>query len=317
MRGSRNIRTGIDIGSHSVKLVRGLGDRGLESLTHHGIETWEGGRDVDRAAAALASLMERLELDRRKLGRLATAVDGWDGSCREVVTQALEDEEFARALPYEARRHLNLEGMEHPVIAGQVLGPVVGGQAEEGNRNRVLLAAVPRARREYALSVLERIGLEPELVDLEPLAGLNALFASGIEDDGGKEAIGLLDLGAGAVGFAVGCRSGGLMSRVVGSGLGGLSEPERQTFIAALVDRVAETITYFRGRFHRKVRSVVLSGNGAGLTELVDNLSTALDCGVQVADPLAPFGFVPDTEGEGALYVTACGLCQRGGAANV
>ena len=312
MLASRNARTGIDIGSHSIKLVRGLGDQRLRTVTHHGREVWAGDRNPAQAGDALAALLRRLGLDRKQLGRVATAVDGWDGGCREVTAPALGAIDFVRALPYEARRFLNLETIPQPVLAGQVLGPAPQDPEAGGACNRVLLTAIPGAQRDFVLAALDRVGIEPAIIDLEPLAGLNALFAAGVADDGGQDAVGLLDLGASHAGLVLASRSGGLLSRIVGPGLTkGAPGAVHSAYIATLSEQVAETITFFRGRFHRRVASLVLAGGGARLPDLSSSLAQALDCGVVLADPLAGFGTAP-ANGESPLYLTACGLCQWG-----
>ena len=106
------IRTGIDLGTGSVKLVRGEGEPVLERTTHLGIEDWdaaENGDDAARAAGALRRLLDRLKLAKSRLGSIAVAVGGDDASLREVVMPSLTEEELRQALPFEAQKHLNLE----------------------------------------------------------------------------------------------------------------------------------------------------------------------------------------------------------------
>ncbi len=175
MFGLTTARTGIDVGSTSVKLVRGTGRTRLERITHAGIEPC--GADAESAAAALKALMKRLSLGRRQLGRVAVTVGWQDAMVQEALTPPLDEDDLQQALPFEAPKHLNLEGVDDPVLAGQLMDLVTLDDAEGSVEQRVLLAAVPREARDHVLTILARAGIEPQIVDLEPLAGLNELFA--------------------------------------------------------------------------------------------------------------------------------------------
>ena len=57
-----------------VKLVRSVGTRRMNRITHLGIEDWDTagiGDDVSRAATALRRLLQRLGLRKGQLGRIA------------------------------------------------------------------------------------------------------------------------------------------------------------------------------------------------------------------------------------------------------
>ena len=91
-------RTGIDLGSSCVKIVRGTGTTSLSEVTHVGFEPWEGDgseKDVEKAAGALRDLLDRLHLNRTRLGRVAVSVGGGDTCLREVTMPPLTPEEFA------------------------------------------------------------------------------------------------------------------------------------------------------------------------------------------------------------------------------
>ena len=79
MIGPRMVRTGIDLGTGSVKLLVGEGSPRLERVLHAGSEEWDpadAADDVGRAAAALARLLKRLNLHRKQLGHIAVGING-------------------------------------------------------------------------------------------------------------------------------------------------------------------------------------------------------------------------------------------------
>ncbi|MBI5836768.1 MAG: pilus assembly protein PilM [Candidatus Eisenbacteria bacterium] len=314
-----SVRTGIDLGTSGIKLVRGSGSPRLEQVTHLGVQDWVGGGsapDVEAAAAALQQLLGRLGLGRGQLGHLAVAIGGQEASLREVVLPPLTDAELRQTLPYAARQHLDLEGMTSPVLDAQILGPAPPNQPGGPAQTRALLVAAPALQRDFPVRVLARVGLVPEVVDLEPLAGLNALLGCAKMKPGNDDAVALLDLGARRAALHVSGSSGGLLSRVVGEGVGPRREPaEVRTFAAELASQVKETLVFYRGRFRREVGGVYLSGGGASLPGLADLLARGLgECPVSILDPLAGLtraaGVMENGEGISARFATACGLCR-------
>jgi len=318
--GNQTTRTGIDIGSTSVKLVRGTGRGRLERLTHAGSEPYSAtspAQRVETAAEALKTLLSRLGLGRRKLGRIAVNVGWQEAMVQEAITPPLDENELARALPFESRNHMNLDDMVDPVIQGQILGAAASDEEGAAEQSRILMAAVPREARDFPLEVLGRLGLEPEILDLEPLAGLNELFArlDDLEETG--DVLGLIDLGGRHAALHMVGRDGGLLSRNLGPGSSrDDGTAEQDLYTRRLADKIQQTLTYYRGRNRREVDSLYVIGGGAYAAGRLESLSETLDRPVSLLDPLAA-----DDEGilgddtdnvQGAELATACGLCRWG-----
>ena len=90
-------RTGIDIGTAFIKLVRSEGKRSLERLTHFDSEPWDGSdrqKRVAHAAEALSNLLQRNGLRRRKLGRIVASCGWQEHAVREVSLPRLSQEEL-------------------------------------------------------------------------------------------------------------------------------------------------------------------------------------------------------------------------------
>lgn len=314
----RGVRTGIDLGTTSVKLVRGYGGASLECVTHAGVEplaTHGGARDPQETAAALRRLLERLRLKGPQLGLLATAVGGPEVACREVLTAAMPEETLSRALPFEARKYLDLENMTAPVLDYQVLGRAGEFTPGSGPQMRVLFAAAPREARDFPVEVLRLAGLEPDVVDLEPLAALNALAATSATMVGDEQAAGLLDLGGSRATLHLWARAGGLLSRDVGEAAPALAPAdEGEAYGRSLAVPVRETVTFFRGRHRREVAAVLLSGGGARFPGIERALTQALGIPCRALDPLQ--GLAVEADGcadaiKGTMrFTTACGLCR-------
>lgn len=312
------IRTGIDLGSASVKLVRGRGATQLERITHIGCAEWgptELGDAVERAANGLRRLMRQLRLKTRSLGHVAVAARGEGASLREIRLPTLTEEELRAALPFEARKHLDLEGMESPLVASQILGPAEGESADETAGLRALLVAVPSSAREFPLRVLARLGLEPEVIDLEPLANLNALLGQIGAAQDGVAAWGLLHVGTQRATLQLIGRRGGLLSRTIEQGVPGASEGRIPTdCIARLVKGVRDTLVHYRGRYRLEVDRIYASGAGVSQGDFIRMLREALGLEVIALDPFGDLAEgahgIESLSESRANFVTACGLCR-------
>jgi type IV pilus assembly protein PilM len=311
-------RTGIDLGSSSVKLVRGEGTPQLTRFSHVGLESWEADgseADIGRASVALKRLLRRLKLNKRRLGRVAVALTGPEVSFREVLMPQFTPEELQSALPFEAKKHLNIEGMESPILDAQILGPAPAADEEAQGQMRVLLAATPKAHRDFPLQVLAQAGLEPDVIDIESLAALNELLAHPAASQASDQAVALLDIGGRHTRLHITSRSGGLLSRRIGSGLSPqANEAEVIALLSSLGERILETFTFYRGRYRREVQDICLAGGGALVPDIADALGRIVGRAVEVLDPLA--GLSKSVRGYesaaamGPRFVTACGLCR-------
>jgi len=314
----RKVRTGIDLGTGSVKLVRGEGNPALERISHVGLEDWdprETGSDVVRARGALRRILDRLGLTKSRLGPIAVAVSGEEASLREVVLPSLTDAELRQALPFEAQKHLSVEEMASPIIGFQVLGTAPAAEDGGPRQIRVLLAATARARREFPLEVLAGLGLEPQVIDLEPLAGLNALLATAPSEHTQVGAIALLDLGARWSQLHITQREGKLLTRQIraaGEEADGVERvPES---LQRLTRWTRETFTFYRSKHREEIVRVFVCGGGALVPNICDSLADVLNLPVSILDPLDRLAEsargAEEHKAGGARFVTACGLCR-------
>jgi len=313
--GNNSARTGIDLGTGSVKLVRGVGNGRLNKITHVGFTSWDGDGFTDsskRAEDALRRLMDRLKLSSRKLGKVAVAVSMQEASVREIMMPPMDENDLAKAIGFEARKHLDLEDMIAPVIGSQFLGRTEDNG--KGEQSRVLLAAIPKPVRDFPLQVLSAAGIDAEVVDLESLASLNALFAVNNDLEQGT-ALGLIDLGNWHVEMHLACRAGGLVSRRVGPGVPEKDDPDLLAdYFEDLAAQINETLTFYRGRYRHDIADVYLSGGGALVPNLATELGKAVGRPLKVLDPLGDLankaeGFKSADEFR-PRFTAACGLCR-------
>jgi Tfp pilus assembly PilM family ATPase len=317
MAASSFVRTGIDLGSAAVKLMRAEGGAVIRRLTHAGLETWDpeaAGNEVARAAGALQRLLRSLGLTRRMLGRIAVAAVDDDSAIREVVVPMMPEEDLRRALPFEAKRHLYYDGMDSPALDAQVLGTANAVEEEGGPAMRALLVAVPGKHRDFALSALAAADLEPEVIDLEPLATLNA--ATWLERESGPTAgpVAVLDLGRMRTRLTITHADGGLLTRTIGPGVPPADDADAEIgFAATVAAGVRETVLFYRGRYRRDITRVGLAGGGALRSASLQVVQETAGVELTTLDPLrdpAAASLPEELAGQGPRFVTAYGLCR-------
>jgi len=325
-----DLRTGIDIGSNSIKLVHGRGKDRLEEVMICAKEDLPPASNRNdeaelewRTVEAFNKLLKKNDLNKRNMGRIIVSVSGRDASIREVEMAPLSEKDLQMALPFEAKTHLDIETMERPVLAAQILGEASALIENGMSLNRVLLVAVPTYAKNFPLRVLAKIGLEPRVLDLDLLAGLNQLFANLPAGFDCSKAVGLVDIGLKQSSLHITSHRGGILSRKLGFGAASpkASEETVDRFIDNLKLKMAETVFFYRQRFSKDIAGIYLSGGGALLEGLPEKLQDGIKFPVHLLDPTEGLRMSESASkeiaGYGPSFVNAMGLCRWGDAAHV
>jgi type IV pilus assembly protein PilM len=181
-------RVGLDIGSHSIKIVvleksgtqNRLKDYTVFPLYAEGEMFDPDGPKKSIVVPRLLNAFAQLNLQPRKIKHLASSIGGAAVAAKEINSVQMTDEEMDSSLMLEARKHLPLDGSE-TIVDYQILGddPV------ESDKLRVLLVAATRKYFQTHLETLRDIELKPGIVDIDQLALLNAYLAlNDLPDDG-------------------------------------------------------------------------------------------------------------------------------------
>ena len=171
------LRIGLDLGSHSIKLVavEKVGPR-FRLVKWKKLDLYTGGDRYDPegpkksvAVPVLMNLLDEIGLPPKKIKRLASCVGGSQVAAREISSIMQTEEEMNSNLLLEARKHIPLDGSE-TVVDFQILGDDI----KEAEKVRVLLVATTRKLYEGHQDYLREIDIKPGLIDVESLAVLNS-----------------------------------------------------------------------------------------------------------------------------------------------
>lgn len=298
---------GVDIGSHSVKVVclrKISGNRaafsasaGEVSPRSGSVRNGETGDLDDSVLDGLSSLCEDLGV---KGGRAAVSISG-----SSVFTSSLKVSPSAgksrRRIRDEVLLHLQRffpEGMD---------GFYSDFCPNPQDPDEVLVAVAKKDAVDGCVSVLSASGLVPEVADYEGFAVVNAYkwACAANARDGGEGVTVLLNIGRSATNLAALENSKPVFIRDLSRGSGDLpcgapdGGPGRSAreFARALAAEVGSNLEAFLGGGKKKAGKVVLSGGGSLVCGLRDTVAEELRAEVEYADPL---GGLPAAEGDGS-----------------
>ena len=177
---------GIDIGTHSVKMVHlrktsdsfKLINYSIKPTIPDGIEYIPSDLRKDRYIPVILEMMRSLKINPKKVSRLVSAVGGEQVSIKQIKTIFLPDDELESALFFEAKKHLAIAGGEM-ILDFQVLSV-----EEKTNNMNVLLVATTKEHLKAHTEILTAVGLTPHYVDVETLAVANSYAFNAYPEDG-------------------------------------------------------------------------------------------------------------------------------------
>jgi len=185
---------GLDIGSHCVKAVE---------ITQSGPEivvTAYGKNEIVSEGGKADAIVDLLQDRSFRTRRVCTAVSGKSVIVRYLTMVQMSDDDLKNAIRFEADKYIPFD-VEEVVLDAQRLDDGAGssraGLAE--GEMRVLLVAVKRSLIDEHVQLIQSIGLQPEIVDVDAFALGNAYemrskLSSGV--DGEDRVTALVDVGA-------------------------------------------------------------------------------------------------------------------------
>lgn len=192
---------GLDIGSHSVKMValrQAKGEMPFE-LAHFGVAELPDESIVDGAVAAPDAIAQSIsalfDQHQVKSKLVATSVSGNAVIVRRVTMPRTDPDSLRESLPWQAEEYI-------PFSIDEVdLDFAILDENEEQNTMDVVLVAAKRDRVDEYVEVIERASRKASIMDIDAFAVQNAFEFAYPERQ--FEDIAILNLGAGLVNVAV------------------------------------------------------------------------------------------------------------------
>jgi type IV pilus assembly protein PilM len=177
---------GLDIGTHSIKLVHlkklhsgfKLLNYEIKPTIPEGLEYSPSDLSPDRYAPVLNGMFKSLKINPKKIKHLVSSIGGDNTSIKQIKTIFLPDEELESALFFEAKKHLPISG------ADMLLDYQVLNVEERTNNMNILLAATTKDLLDEHSKILSDAGTAPGIVDIESLAVGNCYALNSFVEEG-------------------------------------------------------------------------------------------------------------------------------------
>jgi len=301
---------GLDIGSHTIKIVQLKKDKNKYQLLAFGsCPSPKKGllSEAETDLASLAEITKRLYQDSGvKTRNVVTALPQDQVFTKLITIPPLSDKEIESAIEWEAERYVPLP-LSEVILSYEILRKV---KEDNQEKMEILLAASPRALIEKMINVLKMAGLNPVSIEMEIMAVIRSLTPVG----GGSFLI--ADFGAKATDLAV--VEGDVLSLIHSIPSGGESltraislelgldpeqaeaykesygaDPEKlegkigaaiKPVLNNIIEEIKKTIQFYQQK-GKNIQRVILTGGGAVLPQLNTLLAKSVNLEVQIGDP--------------------------------
>ncbi len=188
---------GIDIGSHSIKLVGLKITSQGPVLTHAGIRKipYEAaGEDLNLISETIKSLYKEIGL---KPGKVRLTVSGSGVIIRRIIIPSMPKAELKEAIRWEIKGHLPFP-VESAKIDFDILDEFVEDNVQKLD---LIVVACPDSLIDRTLAIAKGAGLQPTHLDVDPFAHWNVLSAFDRLEKG--KVVALIDLGSNKTGIHI------------------------------------------------------------------------------------------------------------------
>ncbi len=157
---------GLDIGSHSVKLVELDGSPKKFKISRFVV------KEIGEVGGLSETIAAVLKEGRVRRDGLIAAVDSRNIVIREILVPFLQEDQIRRVLRFEAEAHLHSHAIEDVVVDYVKVGEVK-------DQSKILIFAAHKDKVRGTLDLLQNLGVDPMRLDLDMIALFNAAKASG------------------------------------------------------------------------------------------------------------------------------------------
>jgi type IV pilus assembly protein PilM len=328
---------GLDIGSSCVKAVE------LTQVGSDLVVSAYGQADVLSEGSRADAILDLLHSQPFRTRRVVTAVSGKSVIVRYLTMVQMSDDDLKNAIKFEADKYIHFD-VDEVILDCQRLEDAGD---TDGGEMRVLLVAVKRSLIEDHVALLQGIGLQPTVIDVDSFAlgnafELHGLLSPGFEDVGKVTA--LIDIGANKTNIniirgpttyftreiylggddltsAIAKRLGAEehQAEILKRDPGENADELREAVIPSIEDLGNEihlSFDYFENQFDQEVEEVYLSGGGSRLMLLEDAFEKIFEKRTRTWDPTESLKIKADSVDVDALTENASQLAIAVGLAS-
>ncbi|MGQ4809720.1 Cell division protein FtsA [Candidatus Entotheonellaceae bacterium PAL068K] len=187
---------GIDIGTHTIKLVQLKRVGKIYQLLHFGVMPLMPGAIIDGAimdaSAVVEAIRNLVRMEKIKTKRVATAISGQAVIVKKIRVPQMTEKELVENIQWEAAQHIPFE-ISEVNIDFQILPALENSEDNPDDQIDVLLVAARKSNVDDYTSLLVESGLHPIVVDADMFALENEYEINNELED---NVVALVDIGA-------------------------------------------------------------------------------------------------------------------------
>lgn len=304
--GARKFVTGLDVGSESVKAVRLMhtGDRvvlaGIALTEIKYPSQIRGENDPGARQARIGAIRSALRssgTDVSRSCRVVTAVAGPSVSVKHVTFPKMSNPSLAESIGWEAKKHVPFGASEFVLD----FHPLARDDADGADEMHVLLAAVEKRHMDSHVGLICDAGVEPDAVDLVPLAMMNEVDAEGLLGD---STVASVEIGCCTLSVSIYKAGGFLLVRSVNvpptmggapgatkarqEEVGGEEPPDsRRAWQGFVLKEVQRSLAFYNTETGRHGIDKIFLGGGRALAgDITERFRSALSIPTEILKPL-------------------------------
>jgi type IV pilus assembly protein PilM len=327
--GSGGIVTGLDVGATSVKAAT-LRHRG-GGVKLIGLAIADVAESDDRAGATVEAI--KAVLGRSGLVKnspIISVVGGASVSVKHVTFPDMPRQALAESIRWEARKHVPFGGSDFVLD----FHSLEGADGDSSGELQVLLAAVETKLLDSHIETLKAAGIEPDAVDLAPLALMNEIDEEGLLNG---DAVAAIDLGVSGINVSIYRRKGLFFARSIplvargprsatsergGDAAGDETrssdelEKNGNAWKKTVLREVRRSLTFYNNETGKQgIDKIYLTGGRALDAGMDEMLQSDLGIATEVLNPLNSLSNVSvnveELRSEGPRFAIALGLARR------
>jgi len=301
---SKKTTLGLDIGSYSIKAIQ-LAKEDSSRYRVVSLRVTEIEKESENPhEAIITAIKNSLEGVNPKKTRLVTSLGGSSVLIKQVTFPSSSPKEIESSLKWEAPQYipLPLDKIELKFQIRRV--------NEDGKSSEVLLVAVDKGALQRQLEFLKSAGVEPQIIDVNPLALANAFLTFSSKDE--DKNVAMIDIGASSTIITIFRKGGFFFSRDISIGGDRFTREIQKTYrleylqaerfkkkeevdlnlIKTVLDQllleIRQSLLFFDTRTgHQGYEEIIITGGGARLPGLISYLEKNLNLPIISFNPLS------------------------------
>jgi len=277
---------GLDIGSHAVKICElKRTDKAYTVVNLGSIILPEGAvedgslQDPETVGKAISELLTNLKIKHKKV---AISISGYSVIVKKIHLEVMEEKQLEEYITAEAEQYIPFD-IDDVYLDFQDLKT----NTEGSNHTDVMLVAAKKEVIDEFLDMLQGLGLQPVVVDVDGFA-LENIYETNYPQN---ENVALVDIGASKMNINIITNGMSVVAKDIGIGSRQLTEQIAKIFTSTCSQWVLEIKKsidlYHSNPANKHLSKVVLSGGGAKVAGLAEFLEKETNVPVEIINPFA------------------------------